>query len=918
MTQSDLPSPLVGRTEELAFVQAVAKAPGAAGVVVSGPAGIGKTAFAGHAAGLRGNEAPGEWIQGSHAAEGILLGPFAHLLDGGRPDATVAALVGALAHDLRQRAATRPFTMVVDDAHLLDGASLTALGAALGAPGLFVIVTVRSGEPGADAMASFDLPRLVLQPLALDEVGRLATTMLAAPVDEATTREMHRVTGGNPLFLRELVRGEREAGRLRAGEGGAGWRWRSDPDSVTSLAEVVSRRIGTLSSDEQRALALLAYGGPLELPMLDHLVEPAILATLEARDLVMTERDGRRTAVRIAHPLYEEHLRASTRPLRVRQLCGELLAALAEMPGRRRADRLRDSLWRLERGDAIAADTLMAATLNAQQSFHISVVHALTGTNADGGPVDRTDQRIEELVERFDREGKREAAQAYQLALAAWDRSPSVDTGLAVVTLQFDGVVPDRIITRVLDQVDQLAVTPTDRRRWALEQATAQLWRGRDPAAAFATLDTTAAALDQPDDRAIVVAVRAGLALHTGDAVTARLLGGEVRLDESLSPYPRVVAAVPFSGGLCLSGQFDAGLRVIDEAVPEVFEHALEDPRVIGDLMFGKVAGLVGAGRLTEAAETADGVFQLALEHGSLHGVGQFGGWFGIIALQRGHVAEAIRQLQRADGLLAGNDSIGARSHLLANLASAYALAGHPGPARDRLEQARAIHVIPRFFDADLAVADAWIAAAEGEAHRGAALALAGAERAYERGCLAYALPAADVAARLGAPGAEDLLAALVPHVDGPLGPLWLARCRAARDPDPVALDRVAVDCEALGLDLHAAEAAALAAAQWRGAGDAERAAASAARVPLALDRCVGVAPPTLVAEASVLDALTKREREVVELARQGLSSPAIAEQLFLSTRTVETHLYRSFTKLGVSRRAELAALLSAPPGPRP
>jgi DNA-binding CsgD family transcriptional regulator len=59
---------------------------------------------------------------------------------------------------------------------------------------------------------------------------------------------------------------------------------------------------------------------------------------------------------------------------------------------------------------------------------------------------------------------------------------------------------------------------------------------------------------------------------------------------------------------------------------------------------------------------------------------------------------------------------------------------------------------------------------------------------------------------------------------------------------------------------------------------------------------------------------LTAREHEVVQLAAQGLSSSVIAERLFVSTRTVEGHLHRSYAKLGVSDRRDLARLLGIKP----
>ncbi|NUP20498.1 MAG: helix-turn-helix transcriptional regulator, partial [Streptomyces sp.] len=62
---------------------------------------------------------------------------------------------------------------------------------------------------------------------------------------------------------------------------------------------------------------------------------------------------------------------------------------------------------------------------------------------------------------------------------------------------------------------------------------------------------------------------------------------------------------------------------------------------------------------------------------------------------------------------------------------------------------------------------------------------------------------------------------------------------------------------------------------------------------------------------AERLATLTAREREIAELVAQGLTSQAIADRLYVSRRTVDTHVSRAFRKTGVSSRAALATLMA-------
>jgi DNA-binding CsgD family transcriptional regulator len=112
----------------------------------------------------------------------------------------------------------------------------------------------------------------------------------------------------------------------------------------------------------------------------------------------------------------------------------------------------------------------------------------------------------------------------------------------------------------------------------------------------------------------------------------------------------------------------------------------------------------------------------------------------------------------------------------------------------------------------------------------------------------------------------------------------WLRRQRRINDAKPV-LEAALETFRRLG------------AAPWTQRAEAEQ-------------RACGVTAQTLSAAGDALDGLTRRQREVVILAGRGLTNGEIADRLFLSPRTVASHLYRSYPQLGIAGRHQLHDLV--------
>ena len=70
--------------------------------------------------------------------------------------------------------------------------------------------------------------------------------------------------------------------------------------------------------------------------------------------------------------------------------------------------------------------------------------------------------------------------------------------------------------------------------------------------------------------------------------------------------------------------------------------------------------------------------------------------------------------------------------------------------------------------------------------------------------------------------------------------------------------------------------------------------------------------------DRDALEELTPQQRQIVRLASDGLTNRQIGDRLFLSPRTVSSHLYRSYPKLGVAGRHQLRDVIARASTPAP
>ncbi|PZG15966.1 AfsR/SARP family transcriptional regulator [Nonomuraea aridisoli] len=320
--------PFVGRVAELGELEGVAADVAHAGrsrlVLLSGEAGAGKTALTD--ALLRRLAARG-WTVARGASPELPGAPAAwpwsrisEQLAGRPPAEEEGERFGRhrrICAYLRDLAARRPVSLVFDDLHWADEETLalvTTLAGELGPAPVLVVATYRSTEISAalaEALgraARHEPGRVYLGGLAEPQVGELAQALTGRAVPPGDVRTIHARTGGNPFFVRELV---------RVWESGGGAALRGVPAGVR---DVIRHRLAALPETARTHMRQAAVvGQEVDLDVLVPLAgdEEGVLDSVESALLAgfLVDSGG----LRFAHALVHETLYQDVpRPRRAR------------------------------------------------------------------------------------------------------------------------------------------------------------------------------------------------------------------------------------------------------------------------------------------------------------------------------------------------------------------------------------------------------------------------------------------------------------------------------------------------------------------------------------------------------------------------------------------------------------------------
>jgi DNA-binding NarL/FixJ family response regulator len=866
--------PLTGRESELAVIgRALSGVGNFSGIVIAGAAGVGKTRLAREV--LARAEASGErtyWIVGTQSARQLPLGAFTASMceTMSDPIADVRRVINSFV--ARQRHGR--VLIGVDDAHLLDGLSAHVVHQLAQARATRLVVTVRTGGDEPDAITALWkddlLARLDLEPLSATDTRRMIETTLDGPVDSHSAKRFWKLTGGNALFLRQLLKDQIAAGAIRQTAGV--WMWDERVAVSDSIGDMVGRQLSRLAPDVALVVDTLSQYEPLAVDVLCDLVHRRDLEAAEQMNLVTVERSGSKLMARLAHPLFGELRRAAASQMYLSRIRGKLAQRLAK---------------------------------DVDDDMHATVRRALLALESDLDP----DPQLYLQAARFAMT-LLDLDLSDRFATAAADAGVSEAVGLRAISLagRGHGEQAEAILAGI-------AVDDPDGHHWATVRAANLIWNLGRPREASAILDGLASTRESAAQRAERAAVESCV-----DAVMARCETAAEKARAALGAptlpdFHAMLASIALTIAQGALGRIDDITDLVAEAMDRAMMSFQASPmRFWYGGVYARACRLNG--RIDECVRSATQLSESArdvpgLAHANLAFLQ------GYAELTQGNIPAAVKLLHEA---LAGAEkhsvTTGLRAASCFALAKAHAKLGQADAANAAITEAR--QCVPAdylYMQTGLAVASGWALAAGGCLTDAISVVRAAGEDARERNQPTHELSCLQATAQWGDTSGATRARELANELSLPLADAVARHTESLRSDDGEGLLAASADYRALGDRAAAADAAAQAAVAFSRNQQRKRSLHAAALAQQLATDCGGLCTPAL--RDPIGQPLTGRQREIIELVGAGLSNKEIAERLVTSVRTVEGHVYRAYQRLGAGSREELVEILRAGQGGR-
>lgn len=873
---------LIGRAAEAAAVLDAVRRAGSA--VVVGASGVGKTALLQH---VQRSLADTHLIhvRGVRSATEFPFRALAFLLSEVPPGSFHPALVFSTVRSyLHEQAGGRRIVLVIDNAEHLDRSSSTLIGQLVAGGVASVILTVTDF---ARADATFramwrdaSLRRVDLGPVSFEDTQVFVETELGESVSRECVEALYALAGGNLQATRAALRSYVHHGAM-ARRGSA---WVLLPGVPGISQEVVrnSPLLQALPPGQRTVVDLLALVGSIEWSELVSLTDPADVDALQDAGVVTIDRGpGLRAA--LATPGLSAAVAEAVPPAEASELWDRLERSPA-VSRRLAADPARMLSWSLRAGRPVGEPLGVAAA----SVLNDDGAHARAGEliAAVGGAAPSHRLTYQALIAASSQgHGKAAARHAVALAEAEGLLDPAAWTLYKIEESRLRRTRPD------VDAAEPLTEAAD---RIAILQGDARAGGDGDSLAELARLER------------LVLAARGELASFEG------------RYLDNLQLLPGlVVHTVPSDHEECefqivIQSLLLEALAMVDQQSPtdeltRSLARNLAQPGVrfrVADaaVLRVEIASLLSADQSPGGPSAAIGGSSTgwSFRQGSL---AQLADGLTLIGLDRTH--EAVRALTPVVEQSRVTDPHGILPLAAAALMYCHSLAG---PIE---------HVIAHLPLSEPGRGSSWIVGRAARHYQLLSSARMGSrgeagrrlhERASKdllRGASSWALVSLAAAVRLGRQEAVAELGDLACRLPGPLARACTLYARALVESDVNAL------LEAMN---HAAATGdrRLVADMGQSGINATTRTQDRAGLRAIQRRLRELLPETSQVQGSGADLalLTAREREVAALAAGGSSNRAIAQEMFVSVRTVEGHLYQVYSKLSVSSRAELAELV--------